>query len=144
MRIDGDGWQYTEIETNGTYSMLLPPGKWLMEYYLEYDEQDRKYPQQTATPLEVIVGQGETAQSNFVISAAAASISGSVVYESNSSTVSESSLYVWAYREETSSLPEYWNEVETDENGSFSISVLQGGKYEVGAIFPMTYERQGI
>ena len=143
MRIDGDGWQYTEIETNGTYSMLLPPGKWLIEYYLEYDEQDRKYPQQSATPLEVIVGQGETAQANFVISAAAASISGSVVYESNSSTVSESSLYVWAYREETSSLPEYWNEVETDENGSFSISVLQGGKYEVGAILSYDLREAG-
>ena len=134
MRIDGDGWQYASIESNGTYSMLLPPGEWILEYYIDYDEQDRKYPQQTATSLEVIVGQGETAQANFVLSAAAASISGSVVYDSNSSSVSESTLYVWAYREESNAFPEYWDEVETDENGSFSISVMQGGKYEVGII----------
>ncbi len=143
MRTDGDGWQYASIETNGTYSMLLPPGQWIMEYYLEYDDQDRKYPQQSATPLEVTVGQGETAQANFVLSAAAASISGSVVYESNSSSVSESTLYVWAYREESKSFPEYWDEVETDENGSFSISVLQGGKYEVGVILSYQLRDEG-
>ena len=50
----------------------------------------------------------------------------------NRRAVVESSVYVWAYREEFRK--EYWNEVETDENGTFTISVLPGGKYEVGAI----------
>ena len=59
MRIDGDGWQYTEIETNGTYSMLLPPGKWLMEYYLEYDEQDRKYPSQSVSLSSLVLDRAK-------------------------------------------------------------------------------------
>ena len=126
MRTDGDGWQYAPIETNGTYSMLLPPGNWVVEYYLEYDDQNRNYPKASAQPLEVSVQQGATVEGNFVLSAAGASISGSVVYDSNSSTVSESTLYVWAYREGSSSFPEYWDEVETDDNGSFTISVLAG------------------
>ena len=138
MRLDGDGWQYSPIEANGTYSMLLPPGQWVLEYYMEYDEQDRKYPSQSVEPIEFSVGQGETAQVSFIISASVASITGSVVYDADSSTVSESSLYVWAYRENSKAFPEYWNEVETDENGSFSIPVLPGGKYEVGAI--LSYE----
>ena len=144
MRTDSDGWQYSTIESNGSYSMLLPPGDWVLEYYINYDEQERNYPKQTAVPLEVTVVQGETAQANFIVSAAVASISGSVVYDSNNSSVSNYSLYVWAYREKTSSLPEYWNEVETDENGSFSLSVLQGGKYEVGAILSYELRESGF
>jgi len=143
MRTDGDGWQYAPIETNGTYSMLLPPGNWVVEYYLEYDDQNRNYPKASAQPLEVSVQQGATLEGNFVLSAAGASISGSVVYDSNSSTVSESTLYVWAYREGTASLPEYWDEVETDDNGSFTITVLQGGKYEVGVILSNELREEG-
>ena len=143
MRTDGDGWQYASIETNGTYSMLLPPGNWVVEYYLEYDDQNRNYPKASAQPLEVSVQQGATVEGNFVLSAAGASISGSVVYDSNSSTVSESTLYVWAYREGSSSFPEYWDEVETDDNGSFTISVLQGGKYEVGVILSNDLREDG-
>ena len=143
MRTDGDGWQYAPIETNGTYSMLLPPGNWVVEYYLEYDDQNRNYPKASAQPLEVSVQQGATVEENFVLSAAGASISGSVVYDSNSSTVSESTLYVWAYREGSASLPEYWDEVETDDNGSFTISVLQGGKYEVGVILSNDLREDG-
>ena len=143
MRTDGDGWQYASIETNGTYSMLLPPGNWVVEYYLEYDDQNRNYPNASAQPLEVSVQQGATVEENFVLSAAGASISGSVVYDSNSSTVSESTLYVWAYREGSSSFPEYWDEVETDDNGSFTISVLQGGKYEVGVILSNDLREDG-
>ena len=58
MRTDGDGWQYAPIETNGTYSMLLPPGNWVVEYYLEYDDQNRNYPKASAQPLEVSVAAG--------------------------------------------------------------------------------------
>ena len=143
MRTDGDGWQYATIETNGTYSMLLPPGNWVIEYYLEYDDQNRNYPKASAQPLAVSVQQGSTVEGSFVISAASASISGYVVYDSNSSTVSESTLYVWAYREGTASFPEYWDEVETDDNGSFTITVLQGGKYEVGVILSNELREEG-
>ena len=71
---------------------------------------------------------------------ASASISGKVIYESNGSAVVESSLYVWAFREGTN---EYWDEVETDENGSFLIPVLPGGFYEVGALIPKDLRDEG-
>ena len=138
IQTDGDGWQYSPIESNGTYSLILPAGQWTIEYFMEYDEQDRDYPSESVTPLEVTVVQGDTAQANFILSSTATSISGSIVYDSNGSSVSDSTVYVWAYRTGTESFPEYWNEVETDDNGSFSLPVLPGGKYEVGAI--LSYE----
>ena len=73
MRTDGDGCSMP-IETNGTYSMLLPPGNWVVEYYLEYDDQNRNYPKASAQPLEVSVQQGSTVEGSFVLSAAGASI----------------------------------------------------------------------
>ena len=71
------------------------------------------------------------------------SISGKVIYDSNRSAVKEHSLYVWAYRESYGKMDEYWNEVETDENGAFSIPVLPGGRYEVGAILSQELREQG-
>ena len=131
MSLDGQGRQYTVIESNGSYSMLLAPGNWILEYYIE-DDQGRNYPKESVSSVRINLAQGETETANFTLSSASATISGAVVYDSNGSAVTESTLYVWAYREDSTAFSAYGNEVETDENGAFSISVLQGGKYEVG------------
>jgi len=143
MRTDKDGWQSSAIESNGTYSMLLPEGNWIVDYYLEYDELNRKYPQQAPVSLDVNIEQGQIATGDFVLSAAAASISGNIVYDSSDENVTDTTLYVWAYREGTSALPSYWNEVETDDNGVFSLSVLQGGQYEIGVILSNDLREDG-
>ena len=134
VRVDGDGWQSAVIESNGSYSMALPAGEWMLDFNLEYDDLDRNYPNHATVPVDVMIQQGEIVTQNFTLSSATASISGKVVYDATDENVTDSTLYVWAYREPTGSLPEYWNEVETDENGVFSLSVLQGGYYEVGVI----------
>ncbi|MDG0965450.1 MAG: carboxypeptidase-like regulatory domain-containing protein [Opitutales bacterium] len=134
IRADGeDGWVSTPIEDNGTYSLLLSPGSWMIDYYIENDTQTRNLPSQPAEPTPATAIKGQSVTQDFALVSATAKIAGNVLYEANSSTVTDSTLYVWAYREGTASTSEYWNEVESDENGSFSISVLPGGNYEVGA-----------
>ena len=138
MSLDGQGRQYTVVESNGSYSMLLAPGKWVLEYYID-DDQGRNYPKESVSPVRINLAQGETETTNFILSSASATISGAVVYDSNNSAVTESTLYVWAYREDSTAFSAYGNEVETDENGTFSISVFQGGKYEVGVTLSSDY-----
>ena len=101
-----------------------------MDYYIESDASDRNIPRYPAEPVIVRARQSATLVQDFTLATASASIAGKVVYESNSTAVKESSLYVWAFREGRGNLKEYWNEVETDENGSFTIPVLPGGRYE--------------
>ena len=131
---DGEGWQSTPIEDDGTYSMLLSPGAWTFDYYIESDSQSRNIPRYPPETVVVTAIKSTTVSQNFVLSTANASISGSVKYEADGNNVTGSTLYVWAEREESGSFVEYWNEVETDENGAFSIPVLPGGTYAVGAI----------
>ena len=127
IRLDGDGWQSTSIEDNGTYEMILAAGNWALDYYIESDASDRKIPRYPSEPAIVGARQSSTLVQDFTLATASASIAGKVIYESNSSAVKESSLYVWAFREGSGNLKEYWNEVETDENGTFTIPVLPGG-----------------
>ena len=134
MRLDGDGWQSTPIETNGTYELLLSAGNWALDYYIESDSLNRNIPQYPSEPTFVQTLSSSSVVEDFVLSTASASISGTVKYESNNSAVKDSPLFVWAYREGTPTRKEYWNEVETDENGTFTIPVYPEGKYEVGAI----------
>ena len=143
IRLDGDGWQSTSIEDNGTYEMILAAGNWALDYYIESDASDRKIPRYPSEPAIVGARQSSTLVQDFTLATASASIAGKVIYESNSSAVKESSLYVWAFREGSGNLKEYWNEVETDENGTFTIPVLPGGKYEVGAILSQELREQG-
>jgi hypothetical protein len=143
IRVDGDGWQSTAIEDNGTYEMILAAGNWALDYYIESDASDRNIPRYPAEPVVVRARQSATLVQDFTLATASASIAGKVVYESNSTEVKESSLYVWAFREGRGNLKEYWNEVETDENGSFTIPVLPGGRYEVGAILSQELREQG-
>ena len=143
IRVDGDGWQSTAIEDNGTYEMILAAGNWALDYYIESDASDRNIPRYPAEPVIVRARQSATLVQDFTLATASASIAGKVVYESNSTAVKESSLYVWAFRESRGNLKEYWNEVETDENGSFTIPVLPGGRYEVGAILSQELREQG-
>jgi hypothetical protein len=129
MRLDGNGWRFANIEDNGTYQMVLPKGEWLVDYYIEYDEMDRNYPSFPAQPYRVEVEADQTL--NFDLSKGdkiSAKISGSVT----GADLNNTSVYVWAYREENRVLSEFWNEVETDQNGSFTIPILPGGRYEVG------------
>ena len=61
-----------------------------------------------------------------------------MIYDSNKSAVTDSSLMFGLFVKAPKSR-EYWNEVETDENGSFSISVLPGENM-VGRSFPRNFE----
>ena len=143
MRVDGDGWQTAQIEDNGTYEMVLAAGNWALDYYIESDASSRNIPKHAAEPALVTVASSSTTVQNFILTTASASISGTVRFESNSTAVTDSSLFVWAYREGTLSNKEYWNEVESDENGTFTIPVLPGGKYEVGAILSQELREKG-
>ena len=140
IRVDGEGWQSTAIEDDGSYELTLAAGTWALDYYIEADASDRKIPVHPAQPITVKSVASSTVSQDFILRTASASISGKAIYESNGSAVVESTLYVWAYREGNN---EYWDEVETDENGSFSIPVLPGGFYEVGAILPVDLREQG-
>ena len=129
----------TAIQDDGTYQLVLAEGTWALDYYIEEDASDRKIAH-PAQPITVKAVASSTVSQDFIVTTASASISGKAIYESNGSAVVESTLYVWAYREGNN---EYWDEVETDENGSFSIPVLPGGFYEVGAILPKDLRDQG-
>ena len=143
MRVDGDGWQSTAIEDNGTYKLTLAAGKWAIDYYIESDTFKRKIPQNSSGPIPVTAVTSTTVVKDITLITASASISGTVIYETNKSAVVGSSVYVWAYREGSEFRKEYWNEVETDENGTFTIPVLPGGKYEVGAILSQELRELG-
>ena len=144
IRLDGDGWQSTAIEDDGSYEMVLSAGSWAIDYYIEADVSDRKIPKYPAEPLILKTNSSSTTEQDFALATATASIAGTVIYDSNKSAVTDSSLYVWAFREGSGNLKEYWNEVETDENGSFSIPVLPGGKYQVGAILSQELREDGF
>ena len=133
MKVDGEGWQSTSIEDNGTYSFLLSSGSWAIDYYIESDSLSRNFPAYSAKPVVVYAEQSATTTQDLTLSSASATVSGTVFYEESGLAVKDSSLFVWAYREGSEFRDEYWNEVETDENGTFSIPVLPGGKYEIGA-----------
>jgi hypothetical protein len=132
---DGGGWQTTPIEDNGTFSMTLSPGRWTLGYFIESDEQDRNLPQHPPEPIEVIALTGESVSKDFSLRSASGAISGSILDENNAS-ITSGTVFVWAHREGTGTLDEFWKEVETDANGTFSIPVLPGGKYEIGAFLP--------
>ena len=140
---DGEGWQSASIDDDGTYSMLLSPGSWTLDYYIESDSQSRNIPAYPAGTIIISAVKSSTVSQNFVLTTASASITGTVKYDSNSSAVMNSTLYVWAAREGSDAVGEHWNEVETDENGTFVIPVLPGGSYEVGAILSKGLRDQG-
>jgi hypothetical protein len=132
---DGGGWQTAPIEDNGTFSMTLSPGRWMLGYFIESDEQNRNLPQHPPEPIEVIALKGETVSKDFSLRSASGTISGSILDENNAS-ITSGTVFVWAHREGTGTLDEFWKEVETDANGNFSIPVLPGGEYEIGAFLP--------
>ena len=117
--------------------MVLTPnfisGNWLLDFYIEYDAQDRQYPRGASSPIEISVSTGIIAEQNFVLSSASASITGKVIFAETNASVTDDVTYIWAYRKGDSVNTEYWQETETDENGTFTLPVLRGGVYEVGA-----------
>ena len=145
MRVDGNGWRYTNIENDGSYEMKLPKGAWLVDYFIEYDENDAEnnFPPHPPQPIRIIVDGDETEHFDLSkVDKISSVISGEVTgadFDPNASSV-----YVWAYREENRNLPEFWNEVETDENGSFEIPILPGGRYEVGVYLPEDLRDEGF
>ena len=143
IRLDEDGWQSTSIEDDGSYEMILAAGNWALDYYIESDASDRKIPRYPSEPVIVKARQSTTLSQDFILTTASFSIAGKVIYETNRSAVTESSLYVWAFREGSGNLKEHWNEVVTDENGTFSIPVLPGGRYEVGAMLSQELRERG-
>ena len=124
VRVDGDGWQSTAIEDDGSYEMTLSAGKWALDYYIESDLSDRKIPRYPSKPVIVRVEKSSSLTQNFdELVSASMSISGKVIYDSNKSEVKE--LFVCLGLPRKLWENEYWNEVETVER-SF-IPVLQGG-----------------
>jgi protocatechuate 3,4-dioxygenase beta subunit len=143
IRVDGDGWQSASIEDNGTYSLTLSTGNWALDYYIESDSLSRNFPKHPAEPFIVSAVASEVTTQDFSLASASATIAGSVLYEETNNKITDSTLFVWAYREGTQFRDEYWNEVETDENGSFSIPVLPGGVYEIGAVLSKDLRESG-
>ena len=143
IRVDGDGWQSSAIEDDGTYSLLLSAGNWALDYYIESDSFDRNFPAHPAKPVVLQAIPSTSVEQDFLLSSASASISGTVRYDANNSAVTGTSLFVWAHREGNQFRDEYWNEVETDENGTFSLPVLPGGRYEIGAILSQDLRESG-
>ena len=142
MRTNGSGWRSTEF-TKGTYSMSLPEGNWLVDYFITQDDGNNSYPSYPAQPFRVTVNKDTTY--NFDLSdveVISASISGTVRDETGSA-LKDSMVYVWAFREEDNKFSEFWNEVQTDEDGNFSIPVLPGGRYEVGIFLPEDMREKG-
>ena len=134
MRTDADGWQFTPIEeNNGTYSMTLPAGDWIIDYYIEDDKFGRSYPNHSQDlQRKTIVDGFNSLDFDFsTVEKISSSISG-IVRDENGKDLNGSSVYVWVFREETDQLSEYWNEVETGVEGNFTIPILPGGSYEVG------------
>ena len=132
---DGGGWQSAPIEDNGTYSLTLSPGRWMLGYFIESDEvEGRNLPKHPPEPIEVKAIKGQSVTQDFTITSADAKISGTILDE-NGSQITEP-VFVWAYREATDTFDEFWVEVETEANGSYTLPVLPGGEYEVGVILP--------
>ena len=52
VRVDGEGWQSTAIEDNGSYELTLAAGSWALDYYIEADASDRKIPGIRLNPLQ--------------------------------------------------------------------------------------------
>ena len=66
------------------------------------------------------------------------SLNGTVADESGSGI---SGAYVWVYREELGDFSEFWSESITKDDGSYSIDIIPGGKYDVGVY--LTSELRG-
>ncbi|MFP6887666.1 MAG: hypothetical protein VB997_08890, partial [Opitutales bacterium] len=141
-RGDGGGWQSAPIEDNGTYTLTLSPGRWMLGYFIESDDEEgRKLPKHPPEPIKVKALKGQTVNQDFSLTSADATISGTIVDE-NGTQITEP-VFVWAYREATATLDEFWTEVETEANGSYTLPVLRGGKYEVGVFLPDDIREKG-
>ncbi|MBT3470419.1 MAG: DUF5011 domain-containing protein, partial [Opitutae bacterium] len=129
---DGLGGFYeTPIEEDGTYSLLLPPGEWRLDYYLELDDESDPLPEQPAKPSEIIAVSGQTVVQNFFISPLSATISGAI-HDENGTLLEDHTVYIWARRESSSEQEGFWVEAETDD-GYFELNVETGSKYVLGA-----------
>ena len=145
MRLDGNGWRFTEVDGAGAYSLDLPDGTWLVDYQIEpkgdFDMAGFDYPVSSPIPQKIEI-KGESEELPFDFSKyekKSAYISGSIEYDGN---IDLNGTTVWAYREANSKFTEFWNEVEVDENGSFSIDVLP--KIQVGIFIPNALREQGF
>ena len=78
MRTNGSGWRSTEF-TNGTYSMSLPEGNWLVDYFITQDDGNNSYPSYPAQPFRVTVNKDTTYHFDLSdVEVISASISGTV------------------------------------------------------------------
>ena len=122
--------------------MSLPEGNWLVDYFITQDDGNNSYPSYPAQPFRVTVNKDTTYHFDLSdVEVISASISGTVRDETGTA-LKDSMVYVWAFREEDNKFSEFWNEVQTDEDGNFSIPVLPGGRYEVGIFFLKICERR--
>ena len=64
---DGEGWQSTPIEDDGTYSMLLSPGAWTLTTTLNPDSQSRNIPRYPPETVVVTAIKSTTVSQNFVL-----------------------------------------------------------------------------
>lgn len=130
---DDGTWQSASIETNGTYSLTLSPGRWTLDYYVESDsDTSRKLPVSAPEPIAIVAKKGQTVSQDFSLVNASATIKGTVADDANA-TLSGKTVYVWAERRGTSTLAAYRAEAELEDNGTYSLTVLPGGEYRVGA-----------
>ena len=140
MRLDAQGWSSTNIKSDGSYKMKLPTGEWMIEYYVMEDSANTGYQPYPDKSSYITIEDGENTL-NFDFSKMATlslSLNGTVADESGSGI---SGAYVWVYREELGDFSEFWSESITKDDGSYSIDIIPGGKYDVGVY--LTSELRG-
>ena len=107
MRTDADGWRFAPIETNGTYRMTLPPGEWIIDYYIEQDPQSRGHPSHPNVLKENHRGRFQCLEFRLLnMDKISSTISGAMVDE-NGNDLNGSTVYVWAFREGSDNLSEF-------------------------------------
>ncbi|MEK9986545.1 MAG: hypothetical protein VW879_17540, partial [Opitutae bacterium] len=137
------GWVEPSIEDDGTYSLTVGPGDWFLDYHIYFDaDENRKIRPNPANEIKVTAVSGAVTTQDFTLATASATITGTI-NDDTGTQLSDETVYVWAFREETDTLEEFWTEIES-EDGTFSLNVVTGGIYKVGAFLSPELREAGF
>ena len=132
--INGDGmggFYNAPINEDGTYSLTLPAGDWMIDYDLEIEDDSATIPQQPSTPAAITAISSQTIIKNFDIVPLSATISGEI-HDADGTVLEDTSIFVWIRRDASDSAEGFWVEEEV-EDGYFEINVESGHIYMIGA-----------